>query len=541
MLRPSSWLHPSLGPGFIFFSAIVLAMTMAMPLLAQQRRALIVCNWDYSKLSNKSSAPYQLKKVKDDLATLAQALESRDFDVIWKENVGRELKQIVQEYAESTPTGSVSLIYLMGFGGKHQFQGGKDSGRIVSGIYPVDRADPISSVELLREVRRRSRARLQLICLDCCYTLPDSDPSSNGLEPIPEGELPSGAVCFGAHPDRHLSGSESSHLAKQVAKVLEGAGQPLEEMFPRQDSKWVQYSDPAAAQAVFLTAGGKKTEQSKLPPSNPKPGDQWINGHEMVFCWCPPGSYTMGIEQASESRTRDASPVEVTIQHGFWMSKYEVTIGDHRRVRGRDPSGGYLLDDANLPIAFTNGPRATDFGPKLLEKAEQDLGALPNGWTYRLPTEAEWEYACRAGSQSKYSFGDSVSEFARYGNIADQTLRTENGSYAYADSSLNDGYGLRPAPVGSYLPNAWGLHDMHGNVAEYVLDVYEDTLPGGTSPNVQTKSNEMVYRGGAWCSLPDYCASGFRNSTTKSNNHGAFDFLGFRVILAREVDGRSKE
>jgi formylglycine-generating enzyme required for sulfatase activity len=184
-------------------------------------------------------------------------------------------------------------------------------------------------------------------------------------------------------------------------------------------------------------------------------------------------------------------------------------------------------------MTFIKGPQANDAG-KLIAGVEGKAGRIPGGWEYRLPTEAEWEYACRAGSTSNYSFGDSATDLHRFANYADASLYQFDDSFYYCDLKGDDGVGKRPAAIGSYEPNAWGIHDMHGNVSEFCRDGYEATLPGGTDPKADGRQNTIVHRGGAWCSTPEYCLAGFRHFTVNSHNNGHVSHIGLRMVLARK-------
>ena len=178
-----------------------------------------------------------------------------------------------------------------------------------------------------------------------------------------------------------------------------------------------------------------------------------------------------------------------------------------------------------------NGART--FSKSYLIPRESKEGRIPSGWIYRLPTEAEWEYACRAGSTTRYAFGDSPDQLHRFGNYADAYLHAQDDSFYYSDRQGNDRMGNRPAPIGCYEPNGWGIHDMHGNIWEYCLDNSATELPGGVDPAPEGKENTIVIRGGAWCSLPEYCAAGFRQYANSRNGAGEMAHIGFRVVLTR--------
>ena len=142
---------------------------------------------------------------------------------------------------------------------------------------------------------------------------------------------------------------------------------------------------------------------------------------------------------------------------------------------------------------------------------ERTAGTLPEGYEYRLPTEAQWEYACRAGTTTRFSFGNSDSDLGQYG--------------WYAGIS-----GSQTHPVGQKLPNAWGLYDMHGNMWEWCADRYWSGYPGGSvsDPAGSTVGQYQVLRGGSWKGIPRGCRSAYRYGEYPSYT---YNFLGFRVAL----------
>jgi formylglycine-generating enzyme required for sulfatase activity len=207
----------------------------------------------------------------------------------------------------------------------------------------------------------------------------------------------------------------------------------------------------------------------------------------------------------------------VTISKGFWMSKYEMTQEEYMAVMGTNPS--YFKGEARKPVEQVSWDDATNYCAKLTAR-KREAGTLPAGYAYRLPNEAEWEYACRAGTTTATAYGDSLSS----------TQANFNGDYPYV--VITKGPNLRATTkVGSYAPNAWGLYDMHGNVWEWCLDWYSGALPGGnvTDPRGPNAGAGRVHRGGSWIGGGWYCRSANRYDGWPD---GDYSRLGFRAVLA---------
>jgi sulfatase modifying factor 1 len=245
----------------------------------------------------------------------------------------------------------------------------------------------------------------------------------------------------------------------------------------------------------------------------------------VAFRWCPPGRFTMGSPPAETGRRADEAQIEVTITRGFWLAACETTQGEWRRIHGapteRPLTERFGLGD-DVPVYWVSYT-AADAYCRALDGHARRAGVLPAGWACRLPTEAQWEYACRAGTTAATAFGDRLDR-------ADANFNGEplNGG--------SDGPAAgRAIRVRSFRANPWGLHDMHGNVFEWCRDWYHARLPGGVDPDVQVKgvpnrdgSYSRVRRGGAWNDPGVFCRSALR---LRYEPERSSDHIGFRVAL----------
>jgi formylglycine-generating enzyme required for sulfatase activity len=211
----------------------------------------------------------------------------------------------------------------------------------------------------------------------------------------------------------------------------------------------------------------------------------------------------------------------VTISRGFWMWKYLVTQGDYLSLMGSNPSscttndfaGNPISPDLTRPVETVSWGDATNYCAALTQR-ERGAERIATNSVYRLPTEAEWEYACRAWTSTRFSYGDDPD----YSNL-DQ--------YGWFDVNS----GNMTHPVGQKLPNPWGLYDMHGNVWEWCQDWY-GLYPGGIAldPQGSPMGSDRVFRGGVWRKPAEFCRSALRGVIY--NPDFGYDSFGFRVVLA---------
>lgn len=220
-------------------------------------------------------------------------------------------------------------------------------------------------------------------------------------------------------------------------------------------------------------------------------------GVKMTFCWCPPGDFLMGSPKTEVGRLDNEEIVRVTLTKGFWMAKTQVTQKQWTTIMDHNPSDH---QGENLPVEGVSWHDAQEF----LHKINAKIGNT-EGWM-ALPTEAQWEYACRAGEDALYS-GNKIDEMAWY----------ENNS------------GDKTHPVGTKIQNAWGLHDMLGNVFEWCADWYGRELSGGFDPTGPSSGKYRVGRGGCFGSDARSCRPTCRYSDATPTYR--LNYFGFRIAL----------
>jgi uncharacterized protein (TIGR02996 family) len=253
-----------------------------------------------------------------------------------------------------------------------------------------------------------------------------------------------------------------------------------------------------------------------LPPLAPR---REVDGFD--FAWIPPGSFEIGSPTTEARRFENEVQHPVTLTRGFWMSIYPVTQGQWFEVMADNPaefspSGRYAERVATIDSATRLRFPVENVSWNDIQPVLKQLGGK-----FRLPTEAEWEFACRAGTTTTFHFGPSLNG----------TQACCNGTEPYGGRKKGP-FLQRPAPVGSYPPNARGLHDMHGNVYEVCQDTYREDYEKLKPVDPfweRKKQHRRVLRGGCWQDGPWGCRAAFRYGVGRDERVG---YNGFRVALA---------
>ncbi len=289
--------------------------------------------------------------------------------------------------------------------------------------------------------------------------------------------------------------------------------------------------------------------QEEAPKDGKEIGSKTLPDLKLVRIGAKGKTFTMGSPAKEEGRSDNETEHEVKFSADYYLGVTTVTRGqfaafvkdEDYQTEAEKGDGGYGWDDATRnwvkdkkytwrntafaqtdthPVVNVSWHDAVAFCKWLSKKDKQE---------YRLPTEAQWEYACRAGSRTRFSFGDDEEDLAKHGNVADAKFReVTKKTYGIKNS---DGYAFT-APVGQYQKNAYGLMDMHGNVWQWCSDVYGDyPTEAVTDPHgpVGQESSLRVIRGGSWDFRPQRCRSAFRNRLDPVKR----DYnLGFRIAVS---------
>jgi formylglycine-generating enzyme required for sulfatase activity len=350
----------------------------------------------------------------------------------------------------------------------------------------------------------------------------------------PENVLRLLGACLSTRPDRRPA--DAGVLAAELAKLLP-EDRPHDKETRRQGDKETRSASPSSpcvspvgppARLEVPTRPRPRGPQS-VPPNLPR---HLTNSLGLKFVLIPAGTFLMGSPESEQGRSTDEGPQhEVTIAYPFYLGVYPVTQEQYQRLMGANPShfcrggrgrGRVGDEDPRLfPVEKVSWGNAATFCRKLSETAEEFLLDRK----YRLPTEAEWEYACRAGKSGEpFHFGATLNATQANFDGTQPYGRTEEGPYL-----------KRPTAVGSYPPNDFGLFDMHGNVWEWCEDWYAEDYYAHSpaeDPLGPESGTDRVLRGGCWSSSAANCRSAYRGRAEPGQHVYRF---GFRVLL--EVPG----
>ena len=305
-------------------------------------------------------------------------------------------------------------------------------------------------------------------------------------EAIPQSERPQKKEQLGTR----------APFADNLARPHENSSQTENEIlkpYPK------QFTPPLVQKPVQTVE--KNINGARFLDSSPSPAPRF----EMI--WVKPGSFAMGSPEGffagERGRDSDESQHQVTLTKGFYLGKYEVTQAQWVYVMGSNPS---QFKGANRPVEEVSWHDAVEFCRKFTE-IERRGGRLPTGMAYTLPTESQWEYACRSGTTAAFSFG--------------KNLTSEQANISGGPRETTD--------VGKYPSNAWGFHDMHGNVWEWCSD-WDGNYPKGaaTDPYGSAQGSARITRGGSWDDSSSDARCAARNRRIPSGSYGG---LGFRLCL----------
>lgn len=334
-------------------------------------------------------------------------------------------------------------------------------------------------------------------------------------------------------PDRSNPEATSQQQATVVSSAPERRPTPEEPASPpSKATSGAQPTSPGESRLFDVTKGPRTAADAwTAQESWAKRMQQTVsvtNSIGMELLLIPPGKFLMGIPDAEKMRVGNENQVEVSLNTGYRLGKYEVTQEEWKQVMGSESrlGRGATQQAADFPETYVSWDDAVAFCRKLTN-VERATGRLSKDQEYRLPTEAEWEYACRAGTTTRFYFGDDrtqLAEYAWWGGLVQDDGTAEQEKYAHR--------------VGQKLPNAWGLYDMCGNASEWCVDWYADALAGGLNPHGPEGGQQHVLRGGGWDGQAFFCMSGIRNQASSEGRHYA---IGFRVALVSRTSMDEQE
>ncbi len=508
---------------------------------SEQKVALVIGNAAYE------AAP--LRNPLHDARAMARVLSEVGFTVIERENLTqKDIRREVQAFGQQLLKGGVGLFYFAGHG--MQVNGRNyliPIGATIEHEKQVE-YEGVDAGVVLGEMEH-ARNRLNIVILDACRDNPFARSFRSGVQGLASMNAPTGTlIAYATAPGSVANDGqgENSVYTGELVRSMLNPGLKIEDVFKqvrsavRESTQGKQvpwessslegdfYFKPLLAKSVPQVATERSAEQVAAPQvaasrgegsggaARSRPLKTWKEPSTgMEFVWIPGGCFLMGSPMSEKDREVD----------GFWMAKTEVTNGQFRKFLPTHDSRsyeGHSLNGDSQPVVYVSWDDATAFA--------QWLTAQNGGqYKFRLPTEAEWEYSSRAGTNSSRYWGDEPSMACDYENVADITAGRQ---WSWEEiHECDDGYAAT-APVGRFQPNPFGLHDMLGNVWEWCEDVYSidvHTKHERDNPVNRDSSTgpDRVIRGGFWHGGPHSVRCADRGSGLPT---GANDDLGFRLV-----------
>ena len=486
---------------------LAVSLTVLRPAAAQQNRiALLIGNAAYA------DAP--LKNPAKDARDMADVLQQLGFEVMLTTDADRrQIIDAIRAFGQRMTGSSVALFYYSGHGLQYRGQNYlmplnaqiQSEADIEFEMVDVDR--------LLAEMDAANRRGVNLVIFDACRV----NPVKGFLKGMPDGlaqmAAPTGSLIAYASapgtPSRDDLNGDNSVYTRRLLEALRAM--PSEDIYKL--LVWVRrqvMADTGERQVPWEASSLTGTFTFAAQPSencwaNETPGAACAEPTTgMEFVYVPGGCFQMG-----STATEIEQPVHEVCLQGFWMGKYEVTQAQWQTVMGKNPSS---FQGADRPVESISWNDAQEFVSNLNVAVETHGRA---SLQFQLPSEAQWEYAARAGTQTAYSFGDDPNQL---------------GEYAWFDGNS----GVETHPVGQKRPNAFGLYDMHGNVWEWVADTcyknYDGAPTDGSAWGSLGDGKPRVLRGGGWYYSPNDCRSAYRYwNPPDFRNY----FFGLRVVVAR--------
>ncbi len=521
-----------MAPRKIVFSMILL--TMLLPIsnaLAAKRTALVIGNSAYR------AAP--LKNPGNDARDIADTLEKLGFDVILNVDADkRAMVDSINSFARKLARSEVGIFYFAGHG--MQING-------ANYLVPVrTRVSSESDVEfecihagrILGKMKEAGN-RLNIVILDACRNNPfarNFRSSRNGLAKM---DAPPGSIIAYATSPGSVAADGPGRNGTYTARLLKNLNDPgltvqevfnqtgLDVMSDTRDQQ-VPWMSSTPVPKFFLASGTRPpVPPQKEPAPKPRPesasrlvGDTWTEPKTgMVFVWIPKGCFQMGSDIGRDHE----KPVHEVCLDGFWMGKYEVTNKEFRQFMPSHSSKNFKGADLNQdsqPAAYLTWKDA---------KAYVAWLSSGTGYQFSLPTEAQWEYAARAGGTARRYWGENLGNACHYANVHDRTSKAKYPNFTWASHACNDGYAAN-APVGRFWPNKYGLFDMLGNVYEWCEDVYVSDAYSRHSrqnPVITSGGTDRVRRGGSWYNEPVDVSVSARDWRKTDQRFGS---TGFRLV-----------